>query len=198
MSQYRHAPLARAVVAGLVVIAAVSGLATSQCLAAEQTRQQLKEKFQNGDIPSEQDFADVIDSALNLVDDGFSLIGIAAASDGGAAYFGEGVTVGPGMSFGPAAGLSDTWAGLSGFMALSFSDGPETHYGYFQLSSGEPGQSDLYPMHFQYFVWEDQPNTALITSTVPEPSGVVLGAIGLLGVVGGAWLRRTRGRVQTC
>ena len=198
MSQFHNAPLIRVSFVGFVVIAVVAGRGASQCSASEQHRSYLYDKFQNGDIPDAQDFRDVIDSALNLLDDGFSLNGIVAARDGGAAYFGEGVTVGPSMSFGPAAGLSSDWAGLSGFMALSFSDGPATHYGYFQLSSGDPGQNNLYPMHFQYFVWEDQPNTALVTSTVPEPSGIVLGALGLAGVVGAAWRRRKRASATTC
>lgn len=34
------------------------------------TRPQLKDEFQNGDIPDQNDFADTIDSALNLSDDG--------------------------------------------------------------------------------------------------------------------------------
>jgi len=38
--------------------------------AAEQKRTYLIERFQDGDIPTGQDFVDVIDSALNLVDDG--------------------------------------------------------------------------------------------------------------------------------
>src|SRR5436190_23768395 len=40
--------------------------------AAVVTRSILKEFFQTGDIPSEQDFADVIDSSLNLLDDGLT------------------------------------------------------------------------------------------------------------------------------
>lgn len=34
------------------------------------TRPELKDEFQNGDIPDQNDFADTIDSALNLVEDG--------------------------------------------------------------------------------------------------------------------------------
>jgi len=39
---------------------------------SQKTRAELKEEFKNGDIPDQNDFADTIDSALNLVDDGLS------------------------------------------------------------------------------------------------------------------------------
>jgi hypothetical protein len=39
---------------------------------AEQNREYLIERFQDGDIPTGQDFADMIDSSLNLLDDGLT------------------------------------------------------------------------------------------------------------------------------
>src|SRR5256885_746912 len=36
------------------------------------TRQQVKEYFRNGMLPSENDFSDLIDSMVNIKDDGFS------------------------------------------------------------------------------------------------------------------------------
>jgi hypothetical protein len=39
---------------------------------AEQNRTYLIERFQDGDIPTGQDFADMIDSSLNLLDDGLT------------------------------------------------------------------------------------------------------------------------------
>jgi hypothetical protein len=40
---------------------------------SEQNRSYLIDKFQDGDIPTGQDFADMIDSALNLLDDGLTV-----------------------------------------------------------------------------------------------------------------------------
>lgn len=42
---------------------------------SQKTRGELKEEFKNGDIPDQDDFADTIDSALNLPDDG-DLLGL--------------------------------------------------------------------------------------------------------------------------
>lgn len=192
-----HRPsLASAAVVGLIAMV-VGAPATSQCGAAEQNRSYLKDKFQNGDIPTEQDFADTIDSALNFIDDGFHLIDTAISSDGGATILVEGTTVDQNLLYGGAVGLSSAWAGNAGFMAVVFSDGPATHYGYFQLSAGQPGSSELYPMHFEYFVWEDQPNTPLVTSAVPEPSTGLLCCMGLVGFVVGIRARR-RTQLRSC
>ena len=52
----------------------------------EHTRSVLKEKFQTGDIPDQQDFADLIDSTLNLPEDRF-LLGLRSAGGGGGALY---------------------------------------------------------------------------------------------------------------
>ena len=180
------------VVCTAIVVSGFSliGVWSTECQAAEQKRTYLTDRFQDGDIPTGQDFADTIDSALNFIDDGFALIGTGTGSDGGALYLVDGATVDGSLSYGQPAGLSNAWAGNFGYLPVTFSDGPTTHYGYFQLSSGQPGTSELYPMHFQYFVWEDQAGAALITAPVPEPSTGLLCCVGLASFI--AYARRRR------
>ena len=189
-----HWFVARTVVA-LIALSVIAVWDSAECDAAEQNRTYLKDRFQNGDIPNEQDFADTIDSALNFIDDGFHLIGTGVGSDGGAMYLVDGATVDGSLTYGQPAGLSTAWAGNFGFLPVLFSDGPTAHYGYFQLSSGQPGTSELYPMHFEYFVWEDQPGAALVTAPVPEPSTALLCSVGLAGFVVCARRRRSGARI---
>jgi hypothetical protein len=190
MSQVHFAIASRALAAFSLALVISAALATSPAVAAEQTRTYLIDKFQNGDIPTQNDFSDMINSALHVMDSGFSVIGTAAASDGRALLLEVGATVDASLTYTEVAGLSNAWAGQSGFMAVLFADGPVSHYGYFQLSSGEPGGTALYPMHFQAFTWEDQAGAPLVTSSVPEPGSFALFA--LAAVVAWCWLRRKR------
>jgi PEP-CTERM motif len=186
MNPAHFAIASRALAVSSLAIVVCAALTTSAAVAAEQTRSYLYDKFQDGDIPTGQDFADMIDSALHFMDSGFSVIGTAAASDGRALLLEVGATVDASLTYAEVAGLSNAWAGHSGFMAIVFADGPASHYGYFQLSSGEPGGSALYPMHFQSFTWQDQAGAPLVTSSVPEP-----GSFALLAVAAGvAWCWR--------
>jgi hypothetical protein len=166
--------------------------------ASEQTRDYLYTKFQNGDIPTQQDFSDLIDSFVHQLDDGLNIYsqrGAAVGSDGNVLYLPEGSTVGDQLLYDQPVGMSTDWPGQSGFMAFSFLDGSgETHYAYAQLSAGTPGGTDLYPLQFVSLTYEDQANTALVTTSVPEPSTLALAAGGL--IVAAAWrLRRRRNHV---
>ena len=167
---------------GMLTVAALATF-VGTLRAAEQTRDYLYTKFQDGDIPTQDQFGTLIDSALNLIDDRFTLEGIVASPGGGAAFFGPGTTIDDQLSYGPAAGLSSEWAGQFGFMAVSFLENSETHYGYFQVQSGADGTGTLYPMQFQFFVFQDTPNTGLVTTQVPEPSTLVLLACGIAALV---------------
>ncbi len=169
----------------IVLLAATVAIIASQAAPAEAAkvpRAVLKEFFQTGDVPTQQDFADVIDSMININDDR-DLLGLRTYSDGGAIRLDEGATLGPLLDYSPSTGLAPEWAGQSGFLGLAFTEDTETHYGYLQLRAGEPGGTELYPLFVTYFVFEDLPNTELLVTSVPEPSTLVLGVIfGLFGL----------------
>ena len=161
--------------------------------AAIEPRSILETFFEPGDKPTSSQFAAVIDSMLNKIEDG-SLLGLRTSSSGQALLLDAGVSIDSSMLFGPAAGLDGSWAGKSGFMGVAFSENSQTHFGYFQLSAGAPGSPDLYPMFVQAFVYEDVAGMAITTATVPtpEPSTLALAALGFLGVAAWRWRRRKR------
>jgi hypothetical protein len=151
--------------------------------AAEQNRTYLIERFQDGDIPTGQDFKDLIDSALNLVDDGLTSYRIGVDSSGSALRLIEGQTVGPSLAFAPKADnppLAPLWAGQFGFLPMEFQDASlNSHYGYFQLQMdagplppppGSPGPA----IFVEYLVWETDANVPVTTSVVPEPMSATL------------------------
>jgi hypothetical protein len=175
MPQIQHLA-ARFAAMSLLAIAAAGFVSGPRCWAAEQTRAYLYEKFQNGDIPDQQDFKDLIDSSLNLLDDGVSR-SVVTDSTGLAMRLEVGAVIGPDLSFTDSnsiAGLSNDWSGNMGFLALSFLQNSETHYGYLQMES-IPTPGSPYALFVEYLVFEDQPNVAITTSVVPEPSSLVLG-----------------------
>ena len=147
--------------------------------AAIESRDVLKTYFETGDVPTEQQFANFLDSMVHQVEDGH-LIGVVPTPDG-AARLGEGESVGPGLTFGAAAGLSDDWLQQSGFLGLSFNILTETHYGYLQISAADDANSP-YPMQVDYFVYETTPDTSITTATVPEPATLSLLAFGGLAL----------------
>jgi hypothetical protein len=182
MAQIQHLA-ARFTAMGLFAITAAGFVADSRCWAAEQTRTYLYEKFQNGDIPDQQDFKDLIDSSLNLLDDGVSR-SVVTDSTGLAMRLEAGAVIGPGLAFTDSnsiAGLSNDWSGKLGFLALSFLQNSEIHYGYLQLES-VPTPGSPYALFVEYLVFEDQPNLAITASVVPEPSSLVLGLFAAAGL----------------
>lgn len=162
---------------------------TGQAWGATVPREILKTYFEKGDKPTQAQFSNVIDSMISLIDDRH-LLGLRTASDGGAALLDVGAVIGPADTFTPAAGLSDAWAGQNGFVGLSFAQNGQTYYGYLQITSGTPGATDLYPMAVEYFVFADQPGTAIMAATVPEPSSLLLAAVGGSGLWLAVWRRR--------
>jgi hypothetical protein len=179
-----------------VMIAPLALLFPQFANAAEQNRTYLIERFQDGDIPTGQDVADMIDSALNLVDDGLVSYRIGVeGSTGHALRLNAGEVVGPSLSYVPVAAnppLAPLFAGQFGFLPLEFRDSSSnTHYGYLQLQmasgpipppSGAPGPA----IFVEYLVWETTANVPLTTFThVPEPTSAALlcsAAIGALSL----------------
>lgn len=158
--------------------------------AAKVPRAVLKEYFQTGDKPTQSQFQALIDSLINEIDDGITTYE-AGDSSGRAARLDEGSIIGPGLLFGNVDGLSDDWIGQSGYLGLSFIQNGEQHFGYLICKTPSPaGPVPIpYPVTIDYLVYEDQPNTPIV-ATVPEPSGLLLAAIG--GTIYG-WRRiRTR------
>ena len=153
------------------------------------SRSILKSFFEKGDKPTAPQFSTLIDSLLHRTEDR-DLLGLKAASDGGGDHFTEGELIGPHLTFTDVAGLSDIWAGQSGFLPLAFVENSDVYYGYMQLQAGDPGSPDLYPMFVEYFVYEDQPGVPIIATTVPEPSSLLLGAAGFALLAASAVVRR--------
>lgn len=178
---------------GSLLAVALFGMAAAQpSVAAKVPRTVLKSYFETGDKPTQAQFADLIDSALNLVDDG--LVSYSLSDSGGRApRFDAGAVIGPGLAFAPLSsvqGFSDDWLGQSGFLPLAFLQDSQLHYGFLQISSPVPGSPNAYSMSVEYLAYEDLADTALVTQTVPEPSTLALAASALVGLF--VWRRRAK------
>ena len=86
--------------------------------------------FETGDIPTDAQFSNLIDSSLNLLDDHPLYNGATPDALGQGSLIGEGTEVGPGTSFFPVAGLGEEWVGQQGFLGLELELNSQTHYGY--------------------------------------------------------------------
>lgn len=177
--QVLNRPFFRASLAALAVTIWFAGISSG----AEETRSILKSYFQTGDTPTEEQFGNLIESVVNFMDDDH-LLGVHTAADGGGAILGDGAVIGSGLAYGPAEGLSSDWIGQSGFLAMSFEQDSQTHYGFLQITgAGGPGATDPYPMFVEYFVFENEPGAAITTSFVPEPGSALLGGIALFALL---------------
>lgn len=182
--------------AGLVAFLATAIAGAHLAVGAEHTRSELKIKFQDGDIPTGQDFADFIDSSLNLLDDGLTLHGIGVGGPANSALrLDVGEVIGPLLTYAPSStnpAMAPLWLGQFGFLPLEYQDASlAPHYGFLQLSMaagplpappGSPGAA----IFVEYLVWETDANSPLTTSVVPEPSSVALMLMGAAGLVAAA------------
>jgi hypothetical protein len=172
---------------------------------AVEPRTILKTFFETGDVPTQDQFSNLIDSYIHQTDDGLTLIGIGGTPDGSAG--GRAIRVGGNVGINEL--LPDTFSGswrspqstslpqmcsafcgTSGFLPLKYEglDGP--HYAFLQVDMGtDPGASPGAPIFVTQWVWQSSPNTALTTLAVPEPTSLALLLLGLPAILG-----RRRGR----
>ena len=176
---------------------------------AIENRDVLKTYFETGDVPTEDQFANLIDSYVQLelgfgndLDDhnvqfnplatGGTVGGIAGggAGTGGALYLEAGESVGPQLDYSPdplSVGRASNWPAVSGFLGLQFQldgpTGPTTHYGFVQLRVDGPTSATPYAVHVDAFAYETTPDAAIATfQLVPEPAtgGLMLSAVSVL------------------
>lgn len=181
------------------------------CRAATVNRSILKAYFKTGSTPTEEQFANLIDSYLNLVLDYGSGIeshtldldavgGIAGDTSGNAERLETGNLIDSfihRLDDGVNVGGGSDWPGKSGFLGLEFELpdasgtglGPTTHYGFVEMRVDGPASSTPYAIHVYGFAYEGDPDRPIVTAhIVPEPTSFLLLAVGLAA----GWVMRRK------
>lgn len=166
---------------------------------AIEPRSILKTFFETGDVPTQEQFSDLIDSYVHHTDDGLDLIAIGSVPDSSAG--GRALRVGGNVGINET--LPDTYSGIwkpyptppgtplpqmcsmfcgtSGFLPLKYAGADGPHYGFLQIDMGaDPGASPGAAIYVTQLVWESSPNTTLTTFAVPEPAAAGLLLVGLM------------------
>lgn len=180
----------RAVLLGVLVAAIL--LPGRRAVGAVESRNILKTYFETGDVPTQEQFANLIDSYIHQTDDGLTLTGIGnEAGTGNAARLGTNVGINEIIPFATLSvsrpAMAPLWAGQSGFLPLKYLDSSlAPHYGFLQIHMDA---SSLLPpaIHVDYWVWESSANSTLTTFAVPEPGVAMVLTLGAAAAV-----RRTR------
>jgi len=193
-------------VAALFSLALVGS--ASPARAAIESREILKTYFQTGDVPTQDQFASLIDSSIHIVDDRY-LIGLKVYDPQSTYLAGDtvifnrlaaGAVVGevaegtpgspPALEFAswPPLDPNDPtemdvatdFAGQYGFLGIQLVDSfGQVNYGYLQLGMDPVGSADHPAIHVDYLVYESTPNTPITVAAVPEPATAALFALGL-------------------
>ena len=170
----------------------------------------LKTYFETGDVPTESQFVDQVDSQIDLVFTfGSFAAGHSVSTPSGGISQNNGLAIshfqdqviGPGLSYQSSAslGTGSDWPGRSGFLGFQFEiDDPvlgrNTHYGFLQMSVDGPGSATPHAIRVTGVAYETTPNTPIttfaITQAVPEPSCLGLATFGLVSL--GMTRRRRR------
>jgi hypothetical protein len=191
--------LMKTTICGLVLCSLFLVL-TNRASAAIESRSILKTYFETGDVPTQDQFSNLIDSFIHQTEDGLTIYGmgiVPGAPDLRAGRKFEDDVIDITLAFAPIGPgnpiplLAPEFSGESGFLALQLSDSLCAQYfGYFQLHM-DPASISPQGIHVDYFAFESTAGQSLSITSLPEPSTIWLLAAGGVGVFAA---RRWRGR----
>ena len=188
--------LARNILRFACVVVAAIAVTSPQAQGAIESRNILKTFFETGDVPTQEQFGDVIDSYIHQTDDGLTLVGIGVVPDGSSASRFLRIDANVGINetlpdthgalwrghLPPIPGMCPSFCGTDGFLPLKYenADGTAAHYGFLRIEmENEPGGEHGPAIFVSQWVWESSPNTTLTTFAVPEPTALAMLAVGI-------------------
>ena len=210
----------RGSVVALAGIAMAIVVSAQPALASIESRVILKSYFQTGDFPTQDQFAALIDSNINFVDDR-KLIGL-KVYDPALDYLPGDTVIFNRLSIGDRVGelaegtpgtppqlefadwgpldpndpaemdVATDFAGEYGYLGIQLQDSfGQINYGFLQMGMDPVGSATHPAIHVDYVVYESTPNTPITVANVPEPGTAALLGFGLAGLV-----VRRRGQVS--